>query len=574
MNEKRWIIAEENVPLSDYIGEKFHIDKAIAQTLVNRGFTDEKNIETYLEKSLSSLPDPSLLVDLSKATQRIIEAITNNQKIAIHGDYDVDGITSTSVLYRFLREVTPHLMYYIPDRFTEGYDIQPVGINALKELGVNLVITVDCGSNAKSAIELSQKLGIDIIITDHHEIKEVIKEAYAVVNPKREECPNEFRALCGAGIAFYLIIELRKELRKLNFWKNSTEPNLKSYLDIVAIGTIADVAAATGLNRILIEWGIRELETTTKEGIIALKSVSGLDSQKITYGKVAFALAPRLNASGRLGDAKRAVELLITDNALYAKQLALILDTENKTRREIEDRILQEALLMLTTITNFKDTHTIVLGSADWHAGVIGIVASRLVERFHKPTILVAFDGAEGKGSARSFNSIDLYSSIAECKEHLIGFGGHTYAAGIKVSKEEFPHFVRAFENAVTKKTQKEDFIPIVTIEGQLNFHEINYNLLRDLKKIEPYGPSNSEPCFCTYDVEILDARVVGEKHLKLSCKKDDSLFSGIWFNCIENITKTSLQNCRKADIAFFPEINSYQGVESIQLKIKDVKFK
>ncbi len=573
MNEKRWIISKEDVHKTNYIQEKFHIHRAVAQTLINRGFSDTKPIEIYLEKSLGMLPDPSSLVDLSKAALRIIEAITKNQKIAIHGDYDVDGITSTSVLYRFLREVTSNLMYYIPDRFTEGYDIQTIGIERLKELGVDLIITVDCGSNAGQAIELSKKLGIDIIITDHHEIKEVINDAYAVVNPKREECPSYYRELCGAGIAFYLIIELRKELRKLDFWKAKPEPNLKSYLDIVAIGTIADVAPATGLNRILIEWGIRELEVSTKEGIVALKGISGLDSQKITYGKVAFGLAPRLNASGRLGDAKRAVELLITDNALYAEQLAKILDNENKSRREIEDRILQEALIMAAERSNFKEKNTIVLGSPTWHAGVIGIVASRLVERFHKPTILVAFDGEIGKGSARSFNSINLYSGIAECKEYLIGFGGHTYAAGIKVSKEKFPDFVQAFENAVTQKTQKDDFIPIVPIESELLFSEINYQLITDLKKIEPYGPGNTEPCFCTSNVEILSMRIVGEKHLKLSFKKDDAVFSGIWFNSALNNAKISLQSGQKADIAFFPEINKYQGAESIQLKIKDIKF-
>jgi single-stranded-DNA-specific exonuclease len=458
--KSQWIIYDEDKNLQDSISKKFKISNITSQILINRGLTEPEVIKKFFNITLQSLTFPLLLKNLEQACDRIIYAFKKQQKIVIYGDYDVDGITSVSLLYSFFKLIgaSENILFYIPSRLSEGYGLNIDAIKKFKSENIKLIITVDCGISNIAEIEFAKSLGIDVIVTDHHEVPEDVPPAFAIVDPKQKDCNFPFKDLAGVGIAFYLLIGLRMKLRDSNFWKNKDELNLKNFLDLVALGTIADICPLKFDNRILVKFGLSELERSNRMGVKALKQICGIREGQLNYWNVGFRLAPRINAIGRLDNATLGVNLLTTDSYSDALKIASLLERNNYKRQKIEEKILNEALSIMEKSKNFKNKQSIVLYSENWHEGVIGIVSSRLVEKYYKPTILISFKDDIGKGSARSIKNFDIYEALNLCSEFLESFGGHKYAAGITLKKEKLHDFIDAFEYTVKKLTRKEDF--------------------------------------------------------------------------------------------------------------------
>lgn len=567
--KKQWKVREKDAATIEKISKDFFVPKLLARVIYNRGIVKPADISNLFLAKLENIEDPFHLKDIEKAAKRIIKAIEENEKIVVFGDFDVDGITATSLLITFFREIGTEAFYYIPERAKDGYDIKASHIEYFKKENFKLIITVDCGISACEAAKKAKELGIDLIITDHHEIGEDLPQAYSIINPKQIDCDFTEENLSGVGVAFYLVIAIRKILKDKDYFKNREVPNLRRYLDLVALGTIADISPALGINRILIKYGLAELEQSLRPGINALKEVSGILGRKVNYGTVAFALAPRLNAGGRLGDAKRSVNLLISDNAHESKKIASILDKENKERQKIEKDIFENAVKKIERDDVVAQRYTIVLGSKKWHEGVIGIVASKLVEKYYRPVILFAFkEDNSGKGSARSITSLHIYDAISKCSDLLVSFGGHKYAAGLSIKNDNFEKFADKFEEIVRSKLNEEDLIPILDIDENVNLSEIDYVTVKDLTRLEPYGPSNPEPVFSANQIEVYDKSIVGKDHLKLKLKQDGKLFNAIGFRLGQKKEKMT----NKVNIAFCPFINYFNGNVSVELKIKDIE--
>ncbi len=567
--KSQWIIYEEDKKLQDSIAREFKISSITSQILINRGLTDSDVIKRFFNISLQSLSFPLLLKNLEQACDRIIYALKRKQKIVIYGDYDVDGITSVSLLYNFFKAIgAENISFYIPSRLTEGYGLNIEAIKRFKQENIKLIITVDCGVSNIAEIEFANSLGIDVIVTDHHEVPDEVPSAFAIVDPKQKDCNFPFKDLAGVGIAFYLLIGLRMKLRDSNFWKNREELNLKNFLDLVALGTIADICPLKFDNRILVKFGLSELERSRRMGVKALKQICGIREGQLNYWSVGFRLAPRINAIGRLDNASLGVNLLTTDNYSNALKIASLLEQNNFERQKIEEKILKEALKIIEKSKNLKDKHSIVLYSDNWHEGVIGIVSSRLVEKYYKPTILISFNGNEGKGSARSIKDFDIYEALSLCSEFLENFGGHKYAAGITLKKDKLHDFIEAFEDTVKKLTRKEDFYKKVYIDKKVNFDEIGDSLIREFQMLEPFGPSNIEPTLLTEDVLVTSVRIFGINHVKLTLEQGSSSFEALAFNRIkDNITIGDSLN-----VSYYPYSYKENGKMDIKLKIKDIE--
>ncbi|MBI4618966.1 MAG: single-stranded-DNA-specific exonuclease RecJ [Desulfobacterales bacterium] len=566
--KKRWCIKEPDEETQRLLSQELDISPIVAQVLINRGIKDVEQAHRFLFPSLSHLHSPLMMKDMEKALERIIKAIFENEKIVIYGDYDVDGITSVAVLITFLREVNADASYYIPHRLSEGYGLNPEALEKISSLGTNLLITVDCGIMDFQEIHFAQRNGIDVIVTDHHEIPDVLPPAYAILNPKQKGCNFPFKSLAGVGIVFNLIIALRTRLRDMGFWNNQKVPNLKEYLDLVALGTIADIVPLTDENRIFVKFGLEQLTNSSRPGVIALKEVSGLKDTVITPGMVGFRLAPRINAAGRLSRGDEGVRLLITKDLKEAEDIANILDSENTERQQIENRILEEAKGLVENNEGLLTGKAIILVSPDWHPGVIGIVASRLAEEYYKPTVMISLDGETGKGSARSIEGFHLYEGLKGCAYLLEGFGGHKYAAGLTIDEKNIPEFQNLFEEIVKKTLSEEDFIPKIHIDAHIALRELTEGFLKELDTLSPFGPSNPEPTFCSSILAVSDFKVVGNRHLKLKVKEEGVVYDAIGFNMGKDIFP--LDQCIKA--AFVPQINDWNGTRTIQLRLKDIQ--
>ena len=568
MIKKRWCIKEPDKETQRLLSQELGISTIVAQVLINRGIKDLEQAHQFLFPSLSHLHSPLMMKNMEKTLERIIKAIFENEKIIIYGDYDVDGITSVAVLITFLREVNADVSYYIPHRLSEGYGLNSEALEKISSLGTNLLVTVDCGIMDFQEIDFAQRNGIDVIITDHHEIPDVLPPAYAILNPKQKGCNFPFKSLAGVGIAFNLIIALRTKLRDMGFWNNQKVPNLKEYLDLVALGTIADIVPLTDENRIFVKFGLEQLTNSSRPGIVALKKVSGLKDAVITPGMVGFRLAPRINAAGRLSKGDDSARLLITKDLKEAEDIASVLDLENTERQQIENCIIEEAKGLVEDNEGLLSRKTIILASHDWHPGVIGIAASRLAEEYYKPTVMISMDGGIGKGSARSIEGFHLYEGLKCCADLLKGFGGHKYAAGLTIDEINIPGFQNLFEEVVKKTLSEEDFIPRIRIDANINLSELTEGFLGKLEILSPFGPSNPEPTFCSSVLSISDSAVVGNGHLKLKVKEGGILYDAIGFNMGKDIF--SLNQCIKA--AFVPQVNDWNGTRTIQLRLKDIQ--
>ncbi|MFH2013341.1 MAG: single-stranded-DNA-specific exonuclease RecJ [Pseudomonadota bacterium] len=566
--KKKWWIREPDKETQRILSRELNISPVVAQVLINRGIKEVEKAHQFLFPSLSHLHSPILMKDMEKALERIIRAIYENEKVVVYGDYDVDGITSVAVLVTFLRGLNADVSYYIPDRLSEGYGLNPDALDRIKSLGTSLLITVDCGISDFQEIASAQRDGLDVIVTDHHETPDTLPPAYAILNPKQKGCDFPFKSLAGVGIAFNLIIALRAKLREMEFWDNQKVPNLKEYLDLVALGTIADIVPLTDENRILVKFGLEQLTNSQRPGIIALKEVSGLKNTDITPGMVGFRLAPRINAAGRLSSGDAGVRLLITEDFKEAKDIADVLDKENTERQQVENRIIEEARGLVENNDELLTGKTIILASPDWHPGVIGIVASRLTEDYYKPTIMISLDGGTGKGSGRSIEGFHLYEGLKGCAHILEGFGGHKYAAGLTIDEKNIPEFQNIFEKIVRETLSEEDFIPKIHIDAHINLRELTEDFLGELEILSPFGPANPEPTFCSSILSVSSSSIVGNGHLKLKVKEGEILYDAIGFNMGKDIFP--LNQGIKA--AFTPQINSWNGMRHIQLRLKDIE--
>jgi len=564
---RRWKLVRAQPELDAVLCGEVGVSPLVAHLLVARGLDTPHAASAFLNARLADhLRSPMLFKDMGRAAERIIAALRNGERIGIYGDYDVDGISGSAILVRFLRALGHDPLLYIPHRLRDGYGVSEAGVRRLADGRARVMITVDCGGVSHREIGLGRTLGIDTIVCDHHQVSGTPLPAHAVLNPIEPDAGFPFSGLCGAGVAFYLALGVRLRLREAG---ETTLPDLRRYLDLVTLGTIADIVPLVEENRVLVKYGLRELTQTACPGLVALKAVSSVSD--VTTGVVGFRLAPRLNAGGRLADAARSVELLTTDDTARAAQLAAELDEENRARQTIEQEILDDALHRVESDPEFGQRRSIVMASADWHPGVIGIVASRLVERFYRPTVLIALNGETGigRGSGRSIRGLNLYEAFSACQRQLEGFGGHRMAAGLSIRADQVPAFAEQFESAVRAVTAPEQFIPETTIDAELSFDDINEALLDDLARLEPHGAGNPEPVFLARHVTVVSRRSVGENHLKLYLRQGQRAWPAIGFGMAD----MAVEEGSAVDIVFSPERNEWNGTTSIQLRLRDLRL-
>lgn len=490
------------------LAESLKMPQLLACILVQRNLCQPEAARSFFSSSLSSdLPSPFLMAGMKEAVERLVLALERKERVCIWGDYDVDGTTGTAVLVAFLREIGADPQYYIPHRIHEGYGLNSEGLRRLKSLGAQLVISVDCGISNHPEVEVARELGIDIVIVDHHELPLKIPSAVAIINPHRTDCAFPDKSLSAAGLAFYLVIGLRAKLRETGWFGDGKVPDIRRYLDIIALGTIADMVPLKGVNRVLTRRGLMELGGTTRPGVLALKQVAGVSEGKVGAGQVGFRLGPRINAAGRMDVGLKVVEMLTTDSHEDALRIAQELDDHNRERQQMEASVLKEALSQIKADPEFEGRYTIVLASEGWHPGVLGIVASRVVERFHRPTVVIGFDQEKGKGSARSIRGFHMVEGLKQCADFLEGFGGHEFAGGLTIRPERWRLFSRRFEQVAKSTLEPDHLIPLLEVDVALSFSDIGLRMVRMLREFEPFGVGNPEPLFMTRGVEILERK-------------------------------------------------------------------
>jgi single-stranded-DNA-specific exonuclease len=568
---KKWEILQPDADRVKQLSARLNCHPITAAVLINRNLTSVEKASNFLNTTLNQIRPPFALKDMNAAVHRICRAIANMEKILIFGDYDVDGICATAVLFKFLRAVSADVSIYIPHRINEGYSLKPHHIdNYALANRVQLIITADCGSGSIEALAVAAEAGIDVIVTDHHEISEPIPPAVAVLNPKRADCSAGMDALAGVGVVFALVIALRKQLRDQNFWKNCPQPNLKLFCDLVALGTIGDMVPLIAENRIFVKTGLDLINAATRPGINALRAVAGITQQAINAEDVAFKLVPPLNAAGRMDHAFQALKLLTTDDNTTARQLAQTLIEFNMRRRDLEQSILNTILSDLKQHPEPLKEYSLVSWNSGWHLGVLGIVASRLVETIYRPVVLIAVQNDLGKGSARSIPGLDLYKALHECRHLLVDFGGHTMAAGLTIKMENLMEFQQAFEIAVGRIAQPDHQTPKLTVDTEVDFDDLSEALVDEIEDISPFGTQNPEPLFMTSNITVRSSKIVGNNHRKMvltqGAGQSNRSINAIWFNATDNL----LQKTAFARMVFRLRWNRWNNNKTIQLVIED----
>src|SRR6266702_1493041 len=564
--QKKWLVK----PVTDMDDVEFFrplgVAPVTARLLVGRGIDTVEAGVQFLSPVLSAMIDPFLLKGMQGAVERVLQALNDGETVCIYGDYDVDGITGTALLVSFLRQAGLACNYFIPNRFDDGYGLNEEALQRIIDSGATLIMSVDCGITALNEALFCREAGVDLIILDHHTPGASIPEAVAVVNPLQHGCNYPFKQLAGVGVAFNLLVALRSRMRQEGMFTAVDEPDLRDWLDLVALGTIADVVPLVGQNRIYAYLGLQKLENSRKPGVVALKMVAGI-KETVNCGQVGYRLAPRLNAAGRMESAVPGVELLLSHNAADCSVIAAELDTANAERQAIERSILEDAAAMVDGGGAYPACRSIVLASSDWHQGVIGIVASRLVERYHRPTILIAIDEQGGaKGSGRSIPGFHLLEALTACSGDLERFGGHRYAAGVGLKACHIDRFAASFEAAAVQILGDRELVPTIDIDGVVSPTEVDLALARELKRMEPFGAGNPEPILMMRYVTVTERRIVGDGHLKLRLSAEGQVFNAIAFRQAECPTDGKL------DIAFFPETNCWNNSTTLQLRIKAIR--
>ncbi len=568
--QTRWEIAAGDSGLEEKLVAALQLRPLGARLLVNRGITTIDQARVYLKPSLNALHDPFSMHGMSEAVERLTRALLSQESIAIYGDYDVDGITATSVLTWFFRDIGVPVPYYLPHRMREGYGLNPNAVRHLVAQGTRVLVTVDCGITGHEEIRLAKTLGMDVIVTDHHQVPPVIPQAAAILNPNQPGCAYPTKELAGVGIAFKLVTALRSRLRQEPYWRDKA-PNLRRHLDLVALGTIADIAPLADENRILVSHGLRELSRSEKAGVRALKEVAGIEGE-IGPRHVGFMLAPRLNAAGRLTAAQAGVELLVSDDAGRAGELARYLDGVNRERQAVQAQIYQEAKAAIQADGGMDDRWAIVLASEHWHPGVVGIVASKLVEEYGRPTILIGLSGEVGKGSGRSIAAFHLYRALVACQEHLAGFGGHEHAAGIQIRREQVAAFRDALNRVASQQLTAPDCGPILAADAEVRLAEIDDGFLDFCEQLEPLGAGNPPPLLLARGVEVLGApTLVGkeQQHLRLTLRQGGESLRAIGFGMADRLGQVK---GGPFDIAFTPQRRFWNDRPERQALLRDLK--
>ena len=547
------------------MSKELNISPILAQLLINRGTKEALSARIFLKADLKDLRDPYIFKDMERAVDRILKAINSDERILIYGDYDVDGISSIALLFFILKEFTLNLYYYIPNRFQEGYGLNEKAIDIAFENNFKLIVTVDCGINSICEIRKANNYGIDVIVIDHHQPQKEVPSAMAIINPKYDT-NYPFRELAGVGVSYKVAQALYLKLKR-------NQDDLRNLLDYVALGSIADSVPFIDENRILIKCGLKVLNQTDKEGLKALIVESGVDYGNLGTKEVNFALAPRINAAGRLDDPKLALELLLTDSESKAKYLSRKLSEINKYRQDVGDNILREAREFAFKQVEDEDNKVLVLASEDWNQGVIGIIASRLVDELNRPIIIISKKDGIGKGSGRSIKGFHLYKALELCKDILINFGGHQLAAGITIEYNKIPEFKSRINKIAQEFINEDELNPELEVDAQISLSDINVNLIKDINVLEPFGSGNPQPVFCSFKNMIYDWQLVGQsrEHLKLKIKEENKILEGIGFG-LSKMGSQIFSESKVVDLAFNIELNKWNGTENIQLNIKGIK--
>lgn len=568
----RWTLSPKDDPdLVKRLAGEINISETLAWVLINRGITSYDLAKEFFRPQLSDLHDPFLMNGMEQAVLRVLSALHNHESVMVFGDYDVDGTNSAAMLTLFFREIGLTTSFYIPDRIKEGYGISKLAIDRAQSLGVTLLVSIDCGITAVTQVDYARSLGIDVIICDHHEPGEKVPDAVAVLDPLKPDDSYPFKFLCGCGVGFKLVQALSHRL-------NLDQLPIK-YIDFVTLATTADIVPLIGENRVITRIGLEQINGAPRPGIKALITSSGAQPGKISTGQIVFILAPRINAVGRMGDAGRAVNLLMSEDEADSLIMAQVLENENRNRRKIDEDTFAKAQELAESLLRYDDNPAIVLHHEQWHPGVIGIVASRLVEKYYKPTIMMTTVDGVAKGSARSIVGFDIHSALKRVESKLLQFGGHKYAAGLAVSLDRIDEFRDAFNVAVSEMMTEEVRTPEMKIDGEISLSELTPRFLRILKEFAPFGPGNMRPLFVGREVELAGMpRIVGKDHLRFRVKQGGNSLDAIGFGLADLIDEVRT-NATALDIVFsvdehqFPQrTNGGSGETFPQLKVKDIR--
>ncbi|MCH6233758.1 single-stranded-DNA-specific exonuclease RecJ [Cognataquiflexum rubidum] len=572
--EYKWIIREKADPKAvESLGKEINLNQTLANMLVNRGVDTFQKAKDFFRPDPDKLHDPYLMKDMDKAVERLALAIQKEEKILVYGDYDVDGTTSVAMFYGFLKQFYSHVSFYIPDRYKEGYGISEKGVRFAAENNFSLVVSLDCGIKAIEKVALAKELGVDFIICDHHTPGDILPPAVAILDPKRNDCEYPYKELSGCGVGFKLI-------QAFSAYRKDDPAKVMAYLDLLAVSIAADIVPITGENRILTFYGIERINNNPRPGLKALILRSKIEKE-IEISDIVFKIGPRINASGRLEHAKASVELLISDDLEDSLARAEIVDTVNAARKNFDENITKEALSMIQGMEEISHRKTTVLFKEDWHKGVIGIVASRCIEKYYRPTIILTESNNKATGSARSVFDFDIYEAISECSDLLEQFGGHKYAAGLTLSVGNVPAFQDKFEAVVSARINEIHMKPVLEVDDEILLDQINYRFFNILKQMAPFGPGNPEPIFCINQVYAEDVRVLKDKHLRFNVVQDGQETKPV---CIafgmadktiypDEIIYKMLNRKMRFDLAFEIRENTFRNNSSLQLYVKDIKF-
>ena len=562
---KKWISYNKNYSNVNNFIKEFKISDTLARLLINRDIDSIEKAKNYLNPDISQLHNPFEMFDMNKSLNRIEKAILEKEKICIYGDYDVDGITSVAMLYNFIKKLEGNAIYYIPDRLEEGYGLNTEAIKKIIALDVNLIITVDCGIRSVDEVDLANDSNIDVIITDHHKCGDILPEAYSIINPNQRQCKYPFKNLAGAGIVFKIITALSEKL----LWKDYA----LDFLDLTALATVADVVPLTDENRVMVQKGIEQVKKTKNLGLKALINTCGIELTDLNAYHLGFIIAPRINAAGRLKDANIVVELLTTTDETKAYEIAKKLNELNYNRQQIENSMLETALRKIKHEMDLKTEHVIVLGDSSWHVGIIGIIASRITEKFNKPSIIISIENEIGKGSARSIKGLNIHEVLSKCEELLIKYGGHELAAGLTIEKRLIKDFRKKINDIVHKFKKDNPFYHEILVDYKIA-NKVNLtNLFNEIKRLEPFGAGNPKPLFVYRFLALKEIKTVGlnGKHLSLKMFNGKEYIRGIGFNM--GFVANHIEVNQKIDIICSVEMNTWNGEENIQLHIKDLKI-
>lgn len=564
--EKRWRIIEADKNQANQLQALLSISLPLCNILIQRGIDTFEKAKDYFRPQLSQLHDPFLMKDMEKAVERILLAINNNEKILVFGDYDVDGTTSVAIMYRFLKKIYDEekIDFYIPHRYREGYGVSKQGIDFAKENNFGLIISLDCGIKSTELIRYASTLCLDFIVCDHHLPDEELPPAIAILNPKQKDCNYPYKELCGCGVGFKLITALSQRL-------GLHENEYLSYLDLVVTAIGADIVPITGENRILAFYGLQKLNATPSPGIKALIELSKIEKE-FSINNVVFIIAPRINAAGRMDDASKAVRMFIEDDPVKAKEYAEMLHSDNTDRKDADSTITEEALSMIVNNPEMLSRKSTVVFHPHWHKGVVGIVASRLIETYYRPTVVLTLGEYVVGGSARSVPGFNLYEAIHACREHLIGYGGHFAAAGMSLLPEQVEAFSRKFEDVVSTTIDPSLLIPELIINTEISFKNITKGFYKIITQMEPYGPENMRPVFVTRNVTNTPwSKIVKEQHIRFVVKNEDTTLTGIGFNLAEKFPLLEMN--KPIDIVYTVDENEWNGETNLQLKVIDIRL-